>query len=69
MVAFTFWSLTIDFMGKVLLGVTALLVHNRVKKERKIGKQVLKEMRYEQLVGILAILLITVGYILGLKGI
>ena len=43
-----FFAVTLDFLGKVLIGITALLVHRRVKKEKRIDKKVLKEMRLEQ---------------------
>lgn len=55
-------AITFDFLGKVLIAVTALLVHGRVRKEGKIDKMVLKELRLEQGLGILGILLIFVGY-------
>lgn len=61
-----FFALTFDFIGKVLLGITALLVHRRIKREQKIDKQVLKEMKFEQAIGIIAILLIFIGYLLHL---
>lgn len=61
-----FWAITFDFIGKILLVVMALLVHKRVKKEKKIDRQVLKEMRLEQSVSVLALIMIIVGYILKL---
>lgn len=45
-----------------MIGITALLVHRRVKKEKRIDKKVLKEMRLEQGIGFLGIVLIVIGY-------
>ena len=57
-------GLTFDFVGKVLIAVTALLVHRRVKKEGKIDKSVLKEMSLEQGFGVLGIIFLIIGYLL-----
>lgn len=59
-------ALTLDFVGKVLIAVTALLVHRRIKTQHKIDKKVLKEMKLEQLIGFTAIILIALGYSLHL---
>ena len=61
-----FWAITSDFVGKILIAITALLVHKRIKKAHKINKKVLKEMRFEQSIGFLGIILITLGYVLHL---
>ena len=60
-------ALTFDFVGKVLIAVMALLVHRRVRKEHKIDKKVLRGMRLEQSVGFLAILLLSVAYVIKLN--
>jgi len=59
-------ALTLDFVGKILIAITALSVHTRVRKEQKIDKKVLKEMKFEQSIGVLAIGLIVVAYFLKL---
>lgn len=59
-------GLTIDTLGKILLGITVLMVHWHVLKEHKIDADVLYSMKREQILGILAILLIVLGYILQL---
>jgi len=64
--ALEFWAATFDFVGIILIAVIALLVHRRVKKEQKIDKKVLKEMKLEQCIGIVAIILIIMGYVLQL---
>lgn len=61
-----FFALTFDFLGKFLLVIMALLVHRRVKKEHKIDKKVLKEMKLEQSVGIIALIFLIMGYTLEL---
>lgn len=53
---------TFDVIGTVLIGITVLLVHRHVMKEHKIDKDVLKEMRYEQAIGVSGIALIITGY-------
>ena len=54
---------TLDFIGKILLGLMAILVHRRVRKEHRIDKKVLKEMKLEQIIGLLSIIFITLGYV------
>lgn len=61
-----FWALTFDTVGKILIAVMALLVHKRIKREKGIDKLVLREMKLEQSIGVLAILLIITGYVLHL---
>lgn len=55
---------TFDVVGKVLIGVAVLLVHRHVMKEHKIDKDVLREMKIEQVLGGLGILFIIIGYLI-----
>lgn len=57
-------GLTLDTLGKILLGITVLMVHKYVLKEHKIDTDVLLAMKSEQILGILAIFLIIVGSLL-----
>lgn len=57
-----FLGLTLGVLGKVLLGVTVISVHSHIVHERKIDMDVLKEMRRERKLGILAVMLIIAGY-------
>ncbi len=57
-------GLTLDTVGKVLLGATVLMVHRFVMREHKIDGRVLRTMRREQLLGITGIVFIVVGYIM-----
>lgn len=65
--AFEILALTLDFIGKVLIAIMALLVHKRVRSEKKIDLHVIKEMRLEQAIGLLAIVLIVISYIMNLS--
>lgn len=55
-------GLTIHTLGEVLVAVTALSVHHRVKHEHKIDKAVFQSMQTEQVFGVLGVLLILVGW-------
>jgi hypothetical protein len=61
-----FWGLTLSVIGKVLLGLTVMMVHWKIIKEHKIDRVVLKEMRRERNVALLGIILIVAGYLLEL---
>lgn len=62
-----FWGLTIGLAGKVLLGVSVVMVHGKVAHEHRIDRAVIREMRRERNIALLAILLIFVGYLLELS--
>ena len=55
---------TIQVIGEVMIGITAIMVHRRVWKEHKINPLVYKEMQREQIIGILGIILLVAGYII-----
>lgn len=57
-------GLTLDTLGKILLGITVLLVHKHIYRERRIDADVLRTMKKEQALSIFSILLIIIGYIL-----
>ena len=61
-----FWGLTLGVVGKVLLGVTVMMVHGKIVKEHQIDKLVLREMRREWGLALIAIILILIGYALEL---
>lgn len=60
---------TVDVLGKILLGLTVLRVHWHVLKEHKIDADVLRQMRQEQILGLIGIGLIVVGYLLQLPSV
>lgn len=59
-------AIIFDYSGKLLIAITVLLVHKRVRTEKRIDKRVLKEMKAEQAMGIVGIVLLTGGFILNL---
>lgn len=59
-----FLGKTLDVLGKILIAYTAIMVHHRFRKEHKIDEFVFSEMRKEQVLGVVGIVLIIVGYLL-----
>ncbi|MFT4244480.1 MAG: hypothetical protein ACMXYB_03425 [Candidatus Woesearchaeota archaeon] len=59
-----FYALTSAFLGKILLAVTALLVHRKIEEEGKIDSKVLFEIHIETIIGYFAIVLFILGYVL-----
>lgn len=57
---------TLQVVGEVMIGMTAIMVHRRVWKEHKITEAVYKEMEREQTVGVIGILLVILGFIVRL---
>jgi len=57
---------TVQVIGEVMIGVTAIMVHRRVWKEHTINPVVYKEMQREQTIGILGVILLIVGYFIQL---
>ncbi|PIR93589.1 hypothetical protein COT97_05885 [Candidatus Falkowbacteria bacterium CG10_big_fil_rev_8_21_14_0_10_39_11] len=51
-------------MGEIIVALTVLSVHHRVKHEQKIDKKVFQSMRTEESFGILAIIFIVSGFVL-----
>lgn len=61
-----FWALTLDFVGKFLIALTALLTHRRIALEKHIDKLVLKDLKLELSVGFISIIFLMLGYVLHL---
>lgn len=59
-----FLGFTLDVIGKLMVAFTALMVHVRFRKEHRIDEEVFRTMRREQIIGIIGVALIIVGYIL-----
>jgi len=59
-----FLGITFGAVGKIILGLTVVSVHWKIVKEHKIDKKVIDEMRKERNLAFVAILLITLGYLL-----
>ena len=58
----------IQTLGEVLIGFTAVAVHYRFWKEHKIDEAIFKEMKKEQTLGIIGIILIIIGFLLQIPG-
>ena len=57
---------TLDFIGKIMVAFTAIMVHHRFRKEHKVDEKVFRSMRREQVVAVVGIALIVAGYLLQL---
>ncbi|MDA2936397.1 hypothetical protein MYX06_04235 [Patescibacteria group bacterium AH-259-L05] len=55
-----------DVAGKIMVAFTAIMVHHRFWKEHKIDEFVFKTMRKEQIIGIIGIIFILIGFFLQL---
>ena len=62
-----FWGLTLGIVGKVLLGITVIMVHSKITHEKRIDGLVLMEMRREQRLALVGIILMVIGYVLELS--
>ena len=59
-----FIGFTLDVVGKIMVAFTAIMVHHRFYKEHRIDEKVFRAMRREQLLGVIGIFLIIVGFLL-----
>ena len=57
-------GLTIGTLGKIVLGIAVLRVHMRIFEEHKIDNIVLRSIKAEQVVTIIGLALIVIGYAL-----
>lgn len=57
---------TCDLSGKVLLGVAVILVHRKMMQEHRIDRIVMREIRLEEFLTALGIVLMVLGYVLHL---
>lgn len=63
-----FIGFTLGTIGKLMIGFTAIMVHYRFRKEHKIDAAVFRSMKREQVVAIIGIFLIMIGYFMELPG-
>ncbi|PIP62201.1 hypothetical protein COW99_00015 [Candidatus Roizmanbacteria bacterium CG22_combo_CG10-13_8_21_14_all_38_20] len=63
-----FISETLQVAGEIIIGITAIMVHRRVWKEHKINNRVYNEMKREQFIGIVGIVLLIIGYLIKILG-
>lgn len=59
-----FIGFSLDVLGKIMVAFTAIMVHHRFRKEHKVDERVFRSMRREQVIAIMGIALIIVGYLL-----
>lgn len=59
-----FIGFTLDVIGKVMVAFTAIMVHHRFRKEHRVDDAVFKMMKMEQMIGILGVILIIIGFLL-----
>lgn len=57
-------AFTFDLIGKLLIAVTAIMVHSKVVSEKRIDKKVLKDIQKEEIFGVIGIAFVILGYIL-----
>ena len=60
-------TILLDYIGTVLIAVTALMVHKKALMEKHIDKKVLKEMKMEQSTGLIAIILLTISLVMKIQ--
>lgn len=59
-------GLSLDIIGTVLIAYPAIAVHSRFWKEHKVDEKVFKEMRKEQILGMIGIVTVMIGFTLQL---
>ena len=55
---------TIEVIGVLMVAFTAIRVHHRVLQEHEIDEKVYAEMKREQVVGVLGMGLIAIGFVM-----
>jgi hypothetical protein len=58
------WGLTLGTIGKLVLGIAVLRVHVYILREHTIDNVVLRALKREQIVTVLGLFLIVLGYVL-----
>lgn len=59
-----FWGITLGVIGKLVLGFAVLRVHTHIREERKIDNVVIKSIKREEVLTVIALALIVAGYVL-----
>jgi hypothetical protein len=57
-----FLATIFEFLGGLMIAITALLVHHSVWKEKGIDSKVIKEIGHERVFAILGIIFMFVGF-------
>ena len=59
-------SIVLTYMGEILLGLAVIIVHSRIRRERKIDLAVLHELNIDRVLTFVAITILSLGFILQL---
>ena len=59
-------SLSLEFIGNVIIALTVLRVHQRFLDERKFDRKVIRTMKREQLVAFAGVACLATGFLLRL---
>jgi len=58
---------TIETLGTIMIAYTVISVHHKVWKERKIDEQFFSAMKTEQIITVIGVIFIVLGYFLQLS--
>lgn len=61
------YGLIIHTLGELLVAATVLRVHHRIVHDKRVDQPVLKELKTEQVLGVLGALLILIGFCMELQ--
>ncbi len=64
MITVSFLATIFEFMGGLMIAITALLVHHTVWKEKRIDSKVIREISHERIFALLGIAFLTFGFTL-----
>jgi len=57
-------GIVFSYLGEILLGTAVIIVHSRIRRERKIDWAVLHELDIDRALSFVAVTILTVGFIL-----
>lgn len=59
---------SLDMLGKLMVAFTAIMVHHRFLEEHKVDNKVFSTMKREQLIGVIGIGMMIIGFVLEMVG-
>jgi len=62
-VSYLFLSETLEIVGGLLIAYTVIMVHYRFRKEHQVDAKVFREMKKEQMFGVLGVVFLLAGYL------
>jgi hypothetical protein len=57
------WGITLGTIGKMILGIAVLRVHMHIRHEQTIDNVVIKAIKREEFVTVVALILIVLGFV------